>query len=59
MGRPTGWMKQLTGRDTMRSLGAPSHRREIERQFWVQIATGITSEKAAEAAGLSQAVGSR
>lgn len=59
MGRPAGWMRQLTGRDTMRSPGAPSHRREIERQFWVQIATGITSEKAAEAAGVSQAVGSR
>jgi hypothetical protein len=46
-------------RDTMRSPGAPSHRREIERKFWVQIATGITSEKAAEAAGVSQAAGSR
>lgn len=39
--------------------GALSLRREVERQFWVQIATGITSEKAAEAAGVSQAVGSR
>jgi transposase len=43
----------------MRSLGAPSHRREIERRFWKQIATGITSEKAAEAVGVSQAVGAR
>ena len=51
MGRPAGWMKQLTGRDAMRSPGAPSLRREVERQFWVQIATGITSEKAAEAVG--------
>ena len=59
MGRPAGWMKQLTGRDAMRSPGAPSHRREVERQFWVQVATGITSEKAAEAVGVSQAVGSR
>ncbi len=59
MGRPAGWMKQLTGRDAMRSPGAPSHRREVERQFWGQIATGITSEKAAEAVGVSQAVGSR
>lgn len=59
MGRPAGWMKQLTGRDAMRSPGAPSLRREVERQFWVQIATGITSEKAAEAAGVSQAVGAR
>jgi len=52
-------MKQLTGRDAMRSPGAPSHRREVERQFWVQIATGITSEKAAEAVGVSPAVGTR
>ena len=49
MGRPAGWMKQLAGRDTMRSPGDPSHRREIERKFWVQIAPGITSEKAADA----------
>ena len=59
MGRPAGWMKQLTGRDAMRSPGAPSLRREVERQFWTQIATGITSEKAAEAVGVSQAVGCR
>lgn len=59
MGRPAGWMKQLTGRDAMRSPGAPSHRREVERQFCAQVATGITSEKAAEAVGVSQAVGSR
>ena len=56
MGRPAGWMKQFTGRDAMRSPGAPSHRREIEHQFWLQIAKGITSEKAAEAVGASQAV---
>ena len=59
MGRPAGWMKQLTGREAMRSPGAPALRREVERQFWVQIATGITSERAAEAVGVSQAVGSR
>lgn len=59
MGRPAGWMHQLTGRGAMRSPGAPSHRREIERRFWEQIATGITSEKASEAAGVSQAVGTR
>jgi len=52
-------MKQLTGRDAMRSPGAPSHRREVERQFWAQIATGITSEKAAEAIGVAPAVGTR
>lgn len=43
----------------MRSPGAPSLRREIERLFWIQIATGITSEKAAEAVGVSQPVGTR
>ena len=59
MGRPPGWMHKLTGREAMRLPGAPSHRREIERRFWEQIATGITSEKAAEALGVSQAVGTR
>ena len=48
MGRPAGWMQKLTGRGAMRSPGAPSLRREVERQFWEQIATGITSERAAE-----------
>ena len=59
MGRPAGWMQELTGRRAMRSPGAPSHRCEIERLFWQHIATGVTSEKAAEAAGVSQAVGTR
>ena len=59
MGRPAGWMHKLTGRGAMRSPGAPSLRREVERQFWEQIRTGITSEKAAEVVGVSQAVGSR
>lgn len=59
MGRPAGWMQELTGRGAMRSPGAPSLRREIERQFWEKIATGITSEKAAEAVGVSQVVGTR
>ncbi|QJE01789.1 IS30 family transposase (plasmid) [Massilia forsythiae] len=52
-------MHKLTGRGAMRSPGAPSHRRETERRFWEQIATGITTEKAAEAVGVSQAVGAR
>ena len=49
----------LAGRGAMRSPGAPSHRRETERRFWEQIATGITSEKAAEVVGVSPAVGAR
>ncbi|MBS0343475.1 MAG: helix-turn-helix domain-containing protein, partial [Proteobacteria bacterium] len=52
-------MRELTGRAAMRSPGAPSLRREVERQFWEQIATGITSEKAAEAVGVSQPAGAR
>lgn len=59
MGRPARWMEKLTGRGAMRSPGAPSLRRETMRLFWEQIATGITSEKAAEAVGVSQAVGTR
>ena len=59
MGRPAGWMKQLTGRDAMRSPGAPALRREVERQFWEQIARGMPSERAAEPIGVSPAVGSR
>ena len=43
MGRPAGWMKELTGRSPMKSLGAPSLRREIERKFWVEVANGLTS----------------
>ena len=39
MGRPAGWMKALTGRDLMKSPGAPSHRREIERRFWAVVKT--------------------
>jgi IS30 family transposase len=59
MGRPAGWMQKLTGRGAMRSPGAPSLRRQVERPFWERIATGITSERAAEVVGVSQAVGSR
>jgi transposase, IS30 family len=59
MGRPAGWMKALTGRSSMKSPGAPSHRREVEREFWKQVATGITSEAAADAVGVAPAVGCR
>lgn len=59
MGRPAGWMKELTGRSLMKSPGAPSLRREVERTFWVEIATGITTEAAAARVGVSSAVGTR
>jgi IS30 family transposase len=59
MGRSVEWVQKITGREAMHSPGAPSLRSEMERLFWKQIATGITSEKAAEAVGVSSAVGSR
>jgi IS30 family transposase len=59
MGRPAGWMTALTGRSPMKSPGAPSHRREIEREFWREIAKGLLAEEAALAVGVSQAVGAR
>lgn len=43
----------------MCSPDAQSLRSEIERLFWNQIATGITSEKVTEAIGVSSAVGTR
>jgi transposase-like protein len=59
MGRPAGWMRELTGRSPMKSPGAPSLRRDVERQFWREIAKGVTSEDAATLVGASQAAGSR
>jgi IS30 family transposase len=59
MGRPAGWMKELTGRAPMKSPGAPSLRRDVERLFWHGIAKGLSSEEAAFGVGASQAAGSR
>jgi IS30 family transposase len=59
MGRPAGWMTTLTGRSSMKSPGAPRHRREVERAFWVEIAKGLLPEEAAAVVGVSQAVGGR
>src|SRR4051794_26723450 len=52
-------MTAITGRSAMKSPGAPSLRREIERAFWREIATGLTSTEAALAVGASQAAGCR
>jgi IS30 family transposase len=43
----------------MKSPGAPAHRREVEREFWREIAKGLLAEEAAIAVGVSQAVGAR
>ena len=52
-------MTTITGRPAMRSAGRPPIRRDLERAFWSRIAKGLTSEDAAVACGVSQAVGSR
>jgi hypothetical protein len=59
MGRPAGWMEALTGRSPMKSPGAPSLRRELQRALWREIASGLTSAEAGVAVGASQAAGSR
>ncbi len=59
MGRPAGWMTELTGRAPMKSPGKPSLRRDVERLFWHEIAKGLSSEEAALAVGAFQAAGSR
>ena len=59
VGRPAGWMKQFTGRSAMKSPGAPSLRREVERLFWREIGQGLSSDEAAVAVGASGAAGSR
>jgi IS30 family transposase len=59
MGRPAGWMAALTGRSAMKSPGAPALRREVEREFWREIAKGLLAEEAAAAVGVSQAAGCR
>jgi IS30 family transposase len=43
----------------MKSPGAPSWRRELEREFWREIREGLVPREAAEAVGVSQPVGSR
>ena len=59
MGRPAGWMTELTGRALMKSPGKPSLRRDVERLFWHEIAKGLSSEEAALAVGASPAAGIR
>jgi IS30 family transposase len=59
MGRPAGWMIELTGRGPLKSPGAPSLRRDVERLFWHEIAKCASSAYAALAVGASQAAGSR
>jgi IS30 family transposase len=59
MGRPAEWMTALTGRSAMKSPGAPALRREVEGEFWREIAKGVTAEESAVAVGVSPAAGTR
>jgi IS30 family transposase len=60
MGRPAGWMRELTGRDPLRSPGRPGIAARDDRVvFWLAIADGLTTSEAAELAGVSEPVGSR
>lgn len=59
MGRPSDWVREVTGRAPMRSPGAPGHPRSKERDFWEQISTGKLPREAADVVGVAQAVGQR
>jgi hypothetical protein len=45
MGRPSEWVKEFSGRAALKSPGAPSHRKEIQKLFWLEIAKGPTTEE--------------
>ena len=59
MGRAKGWVSMVTGRPVMRSPGQPGLGRDAERAFWRWVATGLSTEAAAAACGVSLAVGVR
>lgn len=53
------WRADRALRPPMRSPGRPEPSREVQRQFWRLIATGITSAEAALTVGVSVPVGTR
>lgn len=59
MGRPSGWVKEFSGRSALKSPGAPSHRKEVQKLFWLEIAKGLTSEEAAVRVEAAPVLGSR
>jgi transposase-like protein len=60
MGKSKRRRSDRAGRAPMRSPGRPSvARREDRQRFWAAIATGMSSEQAGVAAGVSPAVGVR
>lgn len=59
MGRPSNWVKEVTGRAPMRSPGHPGHQRAVERAFWNEIARGDLPTEAGVAVGVSPVAGTR
>ena len=62
--RPAGthrrqWAADRALRPAMRSPGRPEPSRAVQREFWQQIASGVTTAQAAEAVGVSWPVGTR
>ncbi len=48
MGKPSNWVKEVTGRAPMRSPGAPSHPRTKKREFRAKVSTGLLEVVEAE-----------
>ena len=59
MGRPSDWVREVTGRAPMRSPGAPGIQRSVERLFWDKIAEGRLPTEAGVAVGVSPVMGTR
>jgi hypothetical protein len=59
MGRPSDWMREVTGRAPMRSPGHPGHQRSVERLFWDKIAEGVLPTEAGVAVGVSPVANTR
>ena len=53
------WRADRALRAPMRSPGRPQPSREVQRQFWRVIATGVTTVEASLAVGVSWPVGAR
>ena len=59
MGRPSDWVREVTGRRPLRSPGHPGHHRGLERRFWDKVAEGMLPSEAGIAVGVSPVRGSR
>lgn len=57
VGRLAGWVRELTGSAPMKSPGHTTHRWEVERLFWREIAKGLSSDDAGRACSPSLRAG--